>query len=68
MFVSLAITINVLLSVALIGGLTYVMSLARHLTSHVPGGKAAISSEKEPSLHPESPAPAGGAGRCVSLA
>jgi hypothetical protein len=51
MSLSLAVTINVLLSVALIGGVTYVMPLARRLTPHVPGAKAAISPQKKSSLH-----------------
>ena len=50
MSASLAVTITVLLSVALIGGLTYVMSLALRLTPHVPCAKAAASPVKEPAL------------------
>jgi len=51
MSVSLAVTIIVLLSVALIGGLAYVVSLARHLTPHVPCATASISPAEKPSLH-----------------
>jgi hypothetical protein len=50
MSVSLAVTINVLLSLALLGGLAYVVMLARHLTPHAPHAEAAMSPEAEPSL------------------
>lgn len=51
MSLSLAITIMVLLSVALIAGVTHVMSLARHLTPHVPSATAAVTPEEKPTLH-----------------
>jgi hypothetical protein len=50
MSVSLVVTISVLLSLALIGGLAYVMSLPRLLTPHVSGAKAAISPEEAPRM------------------
>ncbi len=50
MSVSLAVTISLLFSLALIGGVTYVMSLPRLLTPHVSGATAAISPVEEPSL------------------
>jgi hypothetical protein len=49
MTLSIAIAIIVIADVALIAGLAYVMSHARHLTPHVPAGSASFA----PASHAE---------------
>jgi hypothetical protein len=50
MSVSLLIAVNVLADVALLGGLAYVMSHARHLTPHVGSVQPAVLSPAEQPL------------------